>query len=352
MTQSRSLVAAVVVAAGLAAAGWLLVRAGALLTLAPAAEGAAGWVGALIALAAATGRPAGGAIALAALWPQAALEAEFARLRWIAGAHERELVLGDERIVQLEAGRADARVLVLLHGFTGSKENWLPLLPQLTDRYRVIAPDLPGWGESARRAGADYGYAAQADRLAAWVRALDAGPVAVAGHSMGGGIAAVLAARHPDVVAQLVLMDAGGIAFRENAFGRAVVAGENPFAVTDRASLDRYLGTVFIDPPFVPWPADRALIARRIADAAFETRVLDAIGRGPDAFLPQREAAAIQAPTLLLWCGADRVIDVSGADLYRAAIRGSVVRLLDGCNHMPMMERPVETAAALEEFLR
>jgi abhydrolase domain-containing protein 6 len=169
---------------------------------------------------------------------------------------------------------------------------------------------------------------------------------------MGGGIAAVLAARHPELVSKLVLMDAGGVLFRENAFGRAVVAGENPFAVSDRASLDRFFRTVFVEPPFVPWPADRALIARRIADAGFETRVLDAIGRGSDAFLPQREAATIRTPTLLLWCRADRVIDVSGADLYRTAIRGSVVALLEGCNHMPMMERPVETAAALKEFLR
>jgi abhydrolase domain-containing protein 6 len=169
---------------------------------------------------------------------------------------------------------------------------------------------------------------------------------------MGGGIAAVLAARHPDAIASLVLMDAGGARFRENAFASAVLRGENPFAVQDRTSLDRYLGTVFDAPPFVPWPADRALIARRIADREFETGVLDRIGRGPDAFQPLAEAARIATPTLLLWCRADRVIDVSASDLYRAAIRGSVLQLMEGCNHMPMMERPAETAALLEEFLR
>lgn len=293
-----------------------------------------------------------GVIALAATWPQLALDAEFARLRWQADASERVVDIGDQRIVQLEAGRHDAPPLVVLHGFTGSKENWLPLMPQLTDRYRVIAPDLPGWGESSRQPSVDYGFAAQAERLAVWLKQLDLGPVRLIGHSMGGGIAAVLAARHPQLVSELVLMDAGGVLFRENAFGRAVVEGQNPFAVNDRASLDRYLQTVFNEPPFVPWPADRALIARRIVDAEFETRVLDAIGRGPDAFLPGREAVAIRIPTLLLWCREDRVIDVSAADLYRAAIRGSVVRLLDGCNHMPMMEQPVATAAALKEFLQ
>ena len=68
--------------------------------------------------------------------------------------------------------------------------------------------------------------------------------------------------------------------------------------------------------------------------------------------LPGEEAARIAVPTLLLWCEGDRVIDASAAALYRDAVHGSRVRLLQGCNHMPMMERPDETAAVLEEFLR
>jgi abhydrolase domain-containing protein 6 len=285
-----------------------------------------------------------------ALHPGLALQAEFARQRLLAGAAEQASLVAGERVVHLEAGTGPP--LVLVHGFTGSKENWLPLMRRLAHGRRVLAPDLPGWGDSERSDGADYGYAAQAERLAAWLAAVHDGPVDLVGHSMGGGIAALLAARHPDRVARLVLMDAGGVRYRDNDFGRAVLAGENPFGVHDRASLQRYLQTVFDDPPWVPWPADRALIARRRADAGFEDRVLDAIGRGPDAFLPGREAVRIARPTLLLWCAADRVIDASAAALYRDAVRGSQVRLLRDCNHMPMMERPDETAAALEDFLR
>jgi abhydrolase domain-containing protein 6 len=291
-----------------------------------------------------------GMVALAALWPQLALEAEFARLRWLAGASERRVRFEDGQLVQLEAGAGPT--LVLLHGFTGSKENWLTLMPRLAPHHRLIAPDLPGWGESTRVDGGDYGYAAQADRIARWLATLGDAPVILVGHSMGGGIAALVAARHPERVAKLVLMDAGGALFRENAFGLAVLRGENPFGVHDRASLDRYLGTVFDDPPYVPWPADEALITRRIADAGFETAVLDRIGRGPQAFLPAEEAGRIGQPTLLLWCREDRVIDASAADVYRAAIPQSQTVLLDGCNHMPMMEQPDLTALALEEFLR
>jgi pimeloyl-ACP methyl ester carboxylesterase len=289
-------------------------------------------------------------LVLGALFPRWALEAEYARLRWKADASEKAVVVDGRRIVYLEAGEGES--LVLLHGFTGSKENWLPMLPHLSKRWRVIAPDLPGWGDSERVAGEDYGYAAQAARVAQLLAALDANASVLVGHSMGGGIAAIVAARYPKTLSRLVLMDAGGAMFRENEFGRAVRAGENPFAVSDRASLDRQLNLVFDEPPFVPWPADQALIAQRIADADFEADVLERIGRGPDAFLPISEAASIGAPTLLLWCARDRIIDASAAEIYHQAIEGSHIVMLEQCNHMPMMERPIQTAAALEDFLK
>ena len=290
-----------------------------------------------------------GVLALGLLAPQLALDAEFARLRWQAGADEYRARAGDHDIVVVQAGEGDATV-VFLHGYTGSKENFLALMPLLPGR-KLLAPDLPGWGESERKPGADYGYAAQAERIAEWLTTLGQ-PVTLVGHSMGGGIAALVAARHPQRITKLVLMDAGGVPFDENEFGLAVLRGENPFGVTDRASLDRYLATVFVDPPFVPWPADRALIAQRAAQAEFEQSVLDSIGRGPDAFLPQREAARITAPTLLLWCANDRVIDASAAHAWRDLLPGSTLAMLQGCNHMPMMEQPRETASLMEEFLR
>ena len=291
-------------------------------------------------------------IGLGVVWPQLALDAEYARLRYLADATTRSIEIHDHRITYLESGPTDGTPVVLLHGFTGMKENWLVLMPLFASTRHVIAPDLPGWGDSTRLVDADYGYAAQADRVADFIARMGDGPVDVVGHSMGGGIAAVLAARLPQRVRRVVLMDAGGVRFKDNDFGRAVLRGENPFAVTDRASLDRYMALLFDTPPLIPWPADSALIARRVRDAEFEQRVLDHIGRGPEAFLPVTDAARVSAPTLLLWCRHDRVIDVSAAQLYADVLPDSRTVLLDGCSHMPLMERPAQTAAALEDFLR
>jgi pimeloyl-ACP methyl ester carboxylesterase len=310
-------------------------------------------------------------VVVGVLRPQWVLEGEYARLRFLAGASERSVRIDDHRIAYLQAGRG--RTIVLLHGFTGAKENWLPLMRRLSRSYRVIAPDLPGWGDSTRRPGADYGPVAQAERVRQLLQVLQgAAPVAggaaathsatrrpyapptlVVGHSMGGQILGLLAAGHPDAVNRIVLMDAAGVPFKPNAFGRAVLAGSNPFEVTTRAQLHRYLRVVFNDDaPWVPWPADAALARMRARQTAFEQDVLDRIGRGPQALLLAARLDRVQSPTLLLWCRDDGVIDVSSVDGFRAGLRNSSTVLLDHCGHMPMMVKPDETAAALESFVR
>jgi abhydrolase domain-containing protein 6 len=222
---------------------------------------------------------------------------------------------------------------------------------RLARTHRVIAPDLPGWGDSERKDGADYGPVAQMQRLAAFLGTLERKPDLLVGHSMGGQIVGLLAARQPELVERISLMSSAGVTFEENAFANAVLAGENPYQVTNRGELKRFLGIVFADPPFVPWPANEALVRRRRADAAFEQQVLELIGRGPDALVLESELGNIQAPALLLWCRDDKVIDVSAAETFRRGLRQSTTVLLSGCGHMPLMAQPRQVAEALAAFL-
>lgn len=284
--------------------------------------------------------------------PEKILSAEFARQRWLAGAQVFETRVAQHRWAYLQAGETNKPLLVLVHGFTGAKENWLPLMRVLASDYFVIAPDLPGWGESERLDDADYGPIAQADRLSAFIRSLPKKPELLVGHSMGGQIAGLLAAREPEISTHLFLMSAAGVRFKENAFGLAVLAGENPFQVSTRAELQRYLGIVFAEPPFVPWPVDNALVQRRRNDAAFEQHVLDGIGRGPQALALQALLPDIKAPTLLLWCRDDQVIDVSAQALFAEGLARSQSVLLAGCGHMPMMAQPTNVATAMTAFLQ
>lgn len=291
--------------------------------------------------------------------PYRLIQLDFARQRVAAGLSQAELTVGDHRwaYVHADAGAKDAPLLVMVHGFTGSKENWYPLVHALEGAYALVAPDLAGWGDSQRIDTADYGFVAQAARLAEFIKALPERkdrPVVLVGHSMGGGIAALVAAARPDLVARVALIDAAGVHFADNDFGRAVLAGDNPFAVHDPASLERYLDTVFHDrraAPWIPWPANRIYIERRVRDAGFEQGVLDGIGRGAQRFLPGDAAAGIAQPALLLWCRQDRVIDPSAMGLYAERMPHALQVLLDDCGHMAMMEQPDAVAAALDTLI-
>lgn len=289
--------------------------------------------------------------------PYRLVTAEFARQRIVAGLRIATIEAAGHRWVYAysDDAPADAPVVVMLHGYTGTKQNWYALAKRLRGKYQLLIPDLPGWGESERKAGADYGYAAQAARVDAFVRALSPGrPVVLLGHSMGGGIAAVAAARHPAGVGRLGLFNASGVRFSDNRFGAEVLAGKNPFGVSDEASLQHYLDILFHDEtkkPKVPWPASRGMIAMRRVDADFEQSVLDRIGRGAEQFLPGAEAANIRQPALLLWCRNDEVIDPSALQLYAARMPQAARVMLDGCGHMSIMERPGAVADAVAALI-
>ena len=298
------------------------------------------------------------AIAAIVLWrdPYQLIRGEFARQRIAADLSRGSVEAAGHRWAYAwrEADSADAPTIVMVHGFTGSKENWYPLARELGGRYRLLIPDLPGWGDSERKPGAVYGFTQQAANVDAFIRALSPDtPVVLLGHSMGGGIAALAAARYPQDIAKVGLLDAAGVRFKDNQFGLDVLAGANPFGVDDDASLQRYIDVLFHDAdakPWLPWPASAALIHKRRADALFEQGVLDRIGRSDEALLPGEEAARIRQPALLLWCRQDAVIDASALELYAQRIPQAQKVLLDDCGHMSLMERPREVAVAVVEL--
>jgi pimeloyl-ACP methyl ester carboxylesterase len=276
--------------------------------------------------------------------PDLLVEGRFAAERWRAGAVEREIVVDDHRWRYLDAGNGPP--LVLVHGFSGSKENWLPAMAHV-DGYRMIAVDLPGWAESQRIDGVDYGVEAQAARLARFIAALSLDRPVVAGHSMGGHIGGVFAARHPDQLSRLVLVASAGVRFVENDFARRVFAGETPFNAATRDEFATMLHLFFADPPWLPPRAMDVLLERNIANHAFHRDMIDVLRRGDRAFLLESELHAIRVPVAVLWGADDRTLDVSSLDVFRRELPAATITVLPGVGHMPMMERPRETARVL-----
>ncbi len=107
-------------------------------------------------------------------------------------------------------GGGSGPVLVLIHGMAGSSATWDPVLPQLVERYTVVAPDLPGHGDSDKPRG-DYSLGAHAAAIRDLLTALGHDRATIVGQSFGGGVAMQLAYQHPERCERLVLVSSGGL---------------------------------------------------------------------------------------------------------------------------------------------
>lgn len=285
--------------------------------------------------------------------PQWLLRGAIAWQTWRDGLHAQTLQVGDTRWAYVEGGKVDGPPLVLLHGYGGSHADWLLAARYLTGNFHVVIPDLPGWGASSRNPDAKYGYTAEAQRLREFIDALHLGKLAIAGHSMGGAIAGVYAADNPQQVAVLVLVDASGVPFKENAFVRALKAGKNPFDIDNRADFDQLEHMLFAKPPSVPPRIQDVFVDKSKRERAFDDKVMRELTAPDELDILQVKLPAITAPTLAIWCMQDRIIDVSALNAIRKGLTHAPnigVAELTGCGHMSIMEKPREVAQAITRF--
>ncbi|TAL90990.1 MAG: alpha/beta fold hydrolase [Rhodanobacter sp.] len=283
--------------------------------------------------------------------PQWLMRANFMRELMAAKLDKQSVQAGDTRWVYYEGGTGPT--IVLLHGFASSKEVWLPVAKLLTPHFHLIIPDLPGWGESSRNAQASYDIDAQAARLDAFVQALRLRRFVLVGHSMGGAIAGVYATMHPQHVGELALVDAFGLKARPNAFDRQALAGNDPFVFDDRAGFARAVALAFEQPPQIPGRFVDVLVKRNQHNHAFIQRTFDAL-RQPSQYLAvQHRLGQLTMPVLGLWCHDDKIVDISALNSLRNGLTAASAistSTLNGCNHMPMLEKPAETAQILTGF--
>ena len=278
-----------------------------------------------------------------------AVETVVAGRRDAAGLVERDATVDGRRVAYLERpGRGPA--LVLLHGFGAQKDAWLDFADALPRDRRLLIPDLPGHGGSEAGAG-EYDARRLADDVGAWLAATAAGPVDLAGNSLGGLIATLIAAERPERVRRLVLMDPAGVpAPRRSGLDSLLASGTNPLIPTTRADYDRLVSFVFADDPGIPGPARDVLAAETRERAPF-LRALFANLQGAQGdvrpILP-----SVRQPVLVIWGARDRVLDPSAAPLWIDALPNGRLVMLPDVGHAPMMEAPDDTARLTSTFLR
>jgi pimeloyl-ACP methyl ester carboxylesterase len=273
-------------------------------------------------------------------------DAAYSMERARAGLVRKEIALADgSHMVYLEGGTGAP--LVLVHGFGADKDNFTRVARYLTPHYRVIAPDLVGFGESSHRSDVDYHYAAQAERLHGFTQALGLARFDLGGNSMGGGIAMSLAAQHPQEVASLWLIDCAGIAAAPpSELARLVTTtGANPLIVTRESDFPAFLKFVMSDPPYIPDSVMNVMARERMANEPLERQVFQQIARDS----VDAAVRGLRTPALIVWGDEDRALSVGTVPVLQALLPNSQAVVMPHIGHAPMIERPRQSA---EDYLR
>jgi len=249
---------------------------------------------------------------------------------------------------------------VLVHGLGASAEIWSGNLAALSSRFRVYAPDLPGFGRTGKPGWMDYSPAAYSRFVREFMAALGIGRAALVGHSLGGGVALRVILDEPERVERLVLVSSAGL-------GRDVSL---PLRVASLPWFDR----VFFKPSLAVFihflhrlVYDPAAITPEFARMYYEmffqpgsvrtfTGILRAIatlrGARPGVLEDiRRGLATITVPALILWGRQDRILPVSQGVDAAGRIPGARLHIFERCGHMPNIEYPGEFNRILIDFL-
>jgi pimeloyl-ACP methyl ester carboxylesterase len=263
---------------------------------------------------------------------------------------------------------------LFVHGLGGASTNWTDLSGQLRGRLAVEALDLPGFGRSGPSPSRDYRPEALAGAVIRYLERSPRGPVHLAGNSMGGTVAILVASRRPDLVRTLVLISPAVPDIRLRLYpvrynprmalmavpGLAVPAVRRGAArITPEQIVRGTIALCFADPTRYPPQrlAESIAEARERAGRPWAAEALVRAGRGL-ARLGLRAAPQfwtqlnkIEAPTLVLWGDTDRLVSPDLAPAVAAAIPDSRLLALEHIGHVAMMEDPVTTARAMLGFL-
>ncbi len=266
-----------------------------------------------------------------------------------AGLTRKEVKIDDQTIVYLEGGQGPT--ILLLHGYTGNKDNWIRFAPYLTKAYHVVIPDVPGYGESSKAAEASYDLSSQISRLHRFTQAIDLKKFNIVGNSMGGFFAGIYTVRFPDQILSLGLFNSAGVkSLQDSKVTKMREKGENPLLLKDKNDFPRLMGIIFVQPPGLPYPLKKVMVRTALANRGLYEKELKDIA--PDLLSLEKELPAINAPTLILWGDRDQVLDVSSVPVFEMGLRNHQTVIIKDCGHWPMLEKPKETAGKYLSFLK
>jgi pimeloyl-ACP methyl ester carboxylesterase len=255
-----------------------------------------------------------------------------------------------------EAGEISAPPLLLIHGFASSNLVWSKvLLPLAEGGFRVIAPDLLGYGFSGKPRQMDYTIASQAKMVIGLLGQLGIARVFLIGSSYGGAVAATIALDHPELVEKLVLV--GAVTNNKptryllmRLFGSPIIGDIlSPLVVGSRRLLRMRMKRVY---DRHAWEMDEKRVQARhlpLATRGTHRAIIRTVRRW-DAERISRDAHLLTQPTLIVWGDKDREVPLADGERLQQEIPNSRLFVFRECGHLPHEEYPAEFTELVSEF--
>ena len=261
-----------------------------------------------------------------------------------------------------EAGAGEGKPTVLLiHGMAGSSNTWREMIPRLEDHFHVIAPDLPGHGESSLEFD-DYSLGSMASALRDLLVVKGVTRCTVIGQSLGGGVALQFVYQYPEFCERIALIDSGGLGKEVSwilrmlavpGAGLLLSGAAAPVFVNAGKSVRRFFQDKGIRAASMDesWAAFESLGRPGHRRAFFKTlrSVVDNTGQAVSA--ANRFHLAGQLPVQLIWGDCDPIIPVSHGHATHEAIPGSRLAIIPGVGHYPHVEDPAAVERVLLDFM-
>jgi len=253
------------------------------------------------------------------------------------------------RVVYWERGSGP--VILLVHGMFGDHLDWEPVLELLAVRHRVLAVDLPGFGESEKP---DENYCAEffVAAIAEFLDQVSVRRATLVGNSFGGILALRFALAHPDRVERLILVSGvREFSEEERTFTRQRMSRENLLRLTPEVNQQLFAPIFAKD-----GPAQRRYFAKQDAKLKradypeYARAMARSIETALTAYQPNR-LGEIVCPTMLLWGEQDAVIPPDHVRSAMSQLKSGTLQLLSGCGHAPQIDDPKAFLDAIEGFL-
>lgn len=260
------------------------------------------------------------------------------------------MLASGDTLVYTENANITGEPLLLIHGFGGDKDNFTRIANQLKD-YHLIIPDLLGFGNSSKPMEADYRADAQATRLHELMQAKGlATSVHVGGNSMGGAIGVAYAAKYPQDVKSLWLVDSAG--FWSAGLPKSLEGAtleNNPLLINNKEDFYNLYDFVMYKPPYAPKSVKAVFAQERLNNKVLDAKILEQIVTDN---VEERAnvIAEYKIPTLVVWGDKDQVIKPETTELIKEIIPQAQVIMMNDVGHVPMIEAVDQTAKDYKKF--